>query len=76
MQQYLRHENKVTENKVLYCKVLRCEMINNNAKVLFLYSKIIQKVINDNKNSDGSHNYHGENHDEIELFRWNSKRST
>ena len=45
-------------------------------KVIFLYSKIIQKVINDNKNSDGSHNYHGENHDEIELFRWNSKRST
>ena len=26
---------------------------------------LFQKAINDHKNSDGSHNYHDENHDDI-----------
>ena len=35
-----------------------------------------QKVINSHKNSSDSHNYHDENHDEIEFYLGNSDRST
>ena len=37
---------------------------------------VIQKVKNGHKNPNNSHNYHGENHDEIEFYQGNSKRST
>ena len=37
---------------------------------------VIQKVIKGHKNPDDSHNYHDENHDDIELYQGNSKRST
>ena len=37
---------------------------------------VIQKVMNDHNNSYDNHNYHDENHDEIELYQWNSNRST
>ena len=32
--------------------------------------------MNGHKNKNASHNYHDENHDEIELYQANSKRST
>ena len=35
-----------------------------------------QKVINGHKNPNDSHNYHDENHDEIEFYQGNSDRST
>ena len=35
-----------------------------------------QKVINGHKNPDDSHNYHDENHDDVEFDQGNSKSST
>ena len=35
-----------------------------------------QKVINGHKNPNDSHNYHDENHDEIQFYLGNSDRST
>ena len=35
-----------------------------------------QKVINDHKNPSDNHNYHNQNHDEIEFYLGNSDRST
>ena len=35
-----------------------------------------QKVINGHKNPSDGHNYHDENHDEIEFYLGNSDRST
>ena len=35
-----------------------------------------QQVINDHKNPNGSHDYHDENHDEIEFYIENSDRGT
>ena len=32
--------------------------------------------MNGHKNPNDSHNYHDENHDEIEFCQWNSKRSS
>ena len=38
--------------------------------------KCEQKVINGHKNPSDSHNYHDQNHDEIEFYLGNSDRST
>ena len=38
--------------------------------------RVDQKVKNGHKNPNNSHNYHDENHDEIEFYRGNSKKST
>ena len=38
--------------------------------------RVIQNVTNDHTNPNDSHNYHDENHDEIEHYQGNSKRST
>ena len=35
-----------------------------------------QKVTNDHKDPNVSHNYHDENHDELEFYLGNSDRST
>ena len=40
------------------------------------YKSVVQNVINGHKNPNNSHNYHDENHDEIELYQRNSDRST
>ena len=35
----------------------------------------VQKVKNGHKNPNNSHNYHDENHDEIEFYQGNSNRN-
>ena len=40
------------------------------------YKSVVQNVINGHKNPNNSHNYHDENHDEIEFYQKNSDRST
>ena len=42
----------------------------------YLGKEVVQKVINGHKNPNDNHNYHDENHDEIELYQENSDRST
>ena len=37
---------------------------------------VVQNVNNGHRNPKNSHKYHDENHDEIELYQGNSKRST
>ena len=38
--------------------------------------KSSSKVMNGHKNPNDSHNYHDENHDEIEFYQGNGNRST
>ena len=37
---------------------------------------VVYKVKNGHKNPNSTHNYHNENHDEIEFYQGNGKRST
>ena len=37
---------------------------------------VVKKVKNGHKSPNNSHNYHDENHDEIEFYQGNSNRST
>ena len=48
-------------------------------QVLLSYKKpksVVQKVKNGHKNLNISHNYHDENHDELEFYQGNNKRIT
>ena len=43
---------------------------------LFKAKRVVQKVIKCHKSPNDSHNYHDENHDEIEFYLGNSNRTT
>ena len=73
-----RKDNQLQSPKVTYSIKYSRRICRggNIQRVPHLPKPVVQNEKNGHKNSINSHNYHDENHDEIESYQGNSKRST